>query len=283
MRAYVLTPRGVLAPARPGEDFLDVGVSYGHWEARNPGVTPWRKNGPIAAHWICVVSPEWIATGGDPHDPDTNPRIRELMHAARNWAGEAGLGEVLHCRYDVDETGSGLVDLITVPTHTTPQGRRIISVNKALHGVATAQKRHRSEAFKALQDSWSAHLQAHVDPTIERGTPKQTRAKDRLTPEEYGTAAEWVKAQRRRDLELSAEAARLEVEGAALEATGERIEVEAARAAYETERAEEAQALADGRLARAAEAERQLRDERAAAVRQAEGWLVAAVGKRGPA
>ena len=213
----MLTPHGSApVPVRHGDPVLDLSAAFDRWQAANPNVSTFRKNSPVAAHWLCVVSPGWVAAGGDPHDPDTNPRIRELMFAARGWAAAAGLGDVLQVRYDVDERGSALVDLVTVPTHVTPKGRCLISVNKCLERVAAAHKRHATEAFKALQDSWSDHVRAHLDQEIQRGEAKATKGKDRLTPEEYGTAKDWEREMLRRERAVQARERKLDAAGAAV-------------------------------------------------------------------
>ena len=72
-----------------------------------------RKGAYTALHMIVGVSPEWIADAGDVHDPK-NPRVQALLRETQAW-GEKELGGVWHCRYDVDEKGSGIVDLICSP------------------------------------------------------------------------------------------------------------------------------------------------------------------------
>jgi len=60
---------------------------------------------------LCVVSPEWLAETGDPRDPE-NPRVKELFKASKEWAEEKfGPGCVIASRMDMDEAGSGVVDV----------------------------------------------------------------------------------------------------------------------------------------------------------------------------
>jgi len=70
-----------------------------------------QKGASVALHMLCVVSPEWLAETGDPRDPE-NPRVKELFKASKEWAEEKfGPGCVIASRMDMDEAGSGVVDV----------------------------------------------------------------------------------------------------------------------------------------------------------------------------
>ena len=165
-------PVGNIRTHEHGDKALNVEEAFREWEVKNRPVPhkrreePWhpawrhvkqRKGAPVVAHWLLGVSPGWIAETGDPHDKD-NPRIRQLAEAAEKWARENDMGDVIHLRYDLDEKGSALIDLFTVPVekHKTTKVP-YIAVNAAHRRLAARHKRSKSR----LVQSAAGHLDSH--------------------------------------------------------------------------------------------------------------------------
>ena len=256
-----------------------------------------RSKTTLALHFLVGVSPSWIE--GDPHDPD-NAAVRDLVRAAAAWV-EGEFGErPWAVRYDTDERGAGIVDILLSPTSIYRNGRgperRWISTNKSLE--ALRERYDTEKSYEALQDSWTAYAQAHLDPDFERGKPGGTHR----SPEAFGAAMD---AERKR---LDAGKARLakEQEELLIEQLvamtrdtemnlGERA-VEHDRKKVLTdqrdlwkrdrelnigERAVERDRAAAQEQIEAAERERlALAEEQREAIKMAEGWLAAAAGKR---
>ena len=192
LRAYgaTMTPDGELTTAmiRPRQA-AGIGTDYGAAFDNFRKVTGarHRKGTPVAMHMIVGVSPAFFGDS-DPHDPE-NPQVQELTRAAYTWA-KRNLGGVWAVRYDVDEQGSGVVDVLCSPTVEYAPGRHRgkpspwISVATALRKLAARYKQRKS--YSALQDSWAEHAAATLDPRIRRGQPKEITGRAHLSPEEYG-------------------------------------------------------------------------------------------------
>ena len=237
-----------------------------------------RKRAPAALHLIVGVSPGWVAERGDPHDWN-NVRVRALTKAAVQWA-QRELGGVIAARYDVDEEGSSIVDVIAAPVREGRgrQAGKWISTNKALSELQVRCKRR--QAYAALQDSWHAYAREHVDQGLERGRPKRFTGRENVPPEAY---KEGLKVERKR---LADGHRKVRRERRALEAEADRQDLERMRIEYEEERLAEAELRsayereqADLRITEADYERERLEEARAACVRQAEGWLAAAAGK----
>lgn len=200
----------------------------------------------LGLHLLVGVTPAWI--DGDPHDPDSEA-VRQLVRVAAEWV-EAEFGEQPWAvRYDVDERGSGIVDVLVSPTSVYRNGRGAarpwISTNKALEAL---RGRHGSDkSYQALQTGWATYAKEHLDPDFERGKP----GGGHRSPEAFGAA-------------LDEERARL---------AKEREDVEQQRETVEQDRKASAEAVAvAGDAFDAAEEMRQeavQREERAAADREA--------------
>lgn len=147
---------------------------------------------PIGLHALCIVSPEVIRKSGDVHDPH-NPLNQQLSAEAKLWAEkEFGQGSVIATRLDIDEKGSGVVDVFIVPVRTmTMRGKTkpIISVNKALDEIASKYGRRKS--YQALQDSWADHAKV-LNHDIKRGKEKTVLGDDYQPPDIFTQRIEQV-------------------------------------------------------------------------------------------
>lgn len=151
------------------------------------GITTERKGAAIGQHLLVGVSPEWLAETGDPRDW-TNPRVRALIEEATEWAESwMGEGAVWAVRYDTDEKGAGIVDILASPIrtahHKSGKSKPSISVRKA--NAELAEKWGRPNAFQAMQDDWAAHAQKSLDNRLKRGVPKAETKRQHLSPEDY--------------------------------------------------------------------------------------------------
>ena len=206
--------------------------------------------GAIALHLVVGISPEVVAAHGDPHDPE-NPKNVEFLEEAKRWAASVfGEGATIHSRLDVDEDGSGVVDLVVCPTETQKGGRgrkekltistraALMNYQRALVDAGTGYVAQQSSkrSYSALQDGWALHARA-LHPEITRGVPKEV------------TGAKHVTADVFKRLALE-EKRRLAVAQERLDATV--IATAGARAEAESARAEAAAALAAARADRAA-------------------------------
>lgn len=172
------------------EDALDLVKAFKQRKAET-GAKEYGK-APLGLHALCIISPEAIARCGDVHDP-SNPFNVKMFHEAKAWAEkEFGEGSVIASRMDMDEKGSGVVDLFIVPVREmTMRGKSksIISVNKALDEIAS--KHGRRKSYQALQDSWSEHAKV-LNPDIQRGKEKTVPGDDYLPPDIFGRKIEQV-------------------------------------------------------------------------------------------
>ena len=213
---------------------------------RQMGVKSERKNAALAQHLLVGVSPEWLAETGDPKDLE-NPRVQELIQQAKEWA-ESWMGEaaVWAVRYDTDEKGAGVVDILASPVRENRAGRGQpkpqISVNKALkelqEGVPGA-----ANSYEAIQTHWAAWAQTKLDPALERGVPKEITQIEHLNPEAFKELSEARQSlsEARRGIEEA------QIEVTVLRAERERLEAltEAQSVALEEMEAEEARRKAN--------------------------------------
>lgn len=126
-----------------------------------------RKGVAVAVHMLLGVSPDWIAAAGDVHDP-ANPRNKALFDSAKSFMEERfGKGSVIHVRLDVDEAGSGVVDVIAVPVTTYTQRGKTKTRVSANAGLEAAFGEGLN--YRQMQDAWAEHCQRTLDPKIERG------------------------------------------------------------------------------------------------------------------
>lgn len=193
-----------------GADYFD---AYKEHKARH-GVKTERKGAALAIHLLVGVSPEWVQEKGSPHDLN-NTRVQALIKGAQDWAESwMGQGAVWAVRYDVDEVGSGVVDIIGSPIrtarHKSGSSKPSISANKALTELVAQVNDKRLEvwcsaggdandfkkiqkSFRAMQDSWAWFAQEHLSPTLERGDPIEQTRRRHMFPEEFKEAIEGAK------------------------------------------------------------------------------------------
>lgn len=137
-----------LVASQYGEDGRDVVDCFKQFKAET-GIKE-QKSASVALHLLCIVSPEWLQETGDPRDPD-NPRVKELFCESQKWAEQTfGPGSVIASRLDVDESGSGVVDVFVCPSSVVKQknrdDRHVISTRKALKNI--------QREYKSLAPSW---------------------------------------------------------------------------------------------------------------------------------
>jgi hypothetical protein len=142
-----------------------------------------RQNAAIGVHLLVGVSPSWIKAAGGLHDRE-NPRNKMLLDKAVAWVESwAGEGSVIGARLDLDEAGGGVVDVFVVPVavqrHKSGRTKLTVSVNKALTKLPTEHKTKYS--YEALQTSWHAYAQEHLDETLKRGEPKHKTNREHLS------------------------------------------------------------------------------------------------------
>jgi hypothetical protein len=141
------------------------------------------RGSPLGLHVLCIVSPEWVQSSGDLHDPG-NDRNQRLFQAARDWGDQTfGLGAVVAARMDMDEAGGGVVDLVIVPVAEVKQRGKVknqISVNKAYEAAFGGGR-----VFSKMQDSWAGFAKAHLDSAIERGKPKAETGREHVHADIY--------------------------------------------------------------------------------------------------
>lgn len=147
---------------------------------------------PLGLHALCIISPDAIAKHGDVHDPN-NPFNVKMFREAKVWAEkEFGKGSVIASRMDMDERGSGVVDLFIVPVREMVmrgKTKPIISVNKALDEISS--KYNRRKSYQALQDCWSEHAKV-LNPDIQRGKEKTVIGDDYQPPDIFSRKIEQV-------------------------------------------------------------------------------------------
>ena len=177
-----------------------------------------RKRAAVAMHLLVMVSPDWLSPNDAERRNPENKRVRALIWGATNWAQTAGLGPVFGARYDLDEMGSGVVDIFAAPIREVRRGRprldgsqktvREITVARALSELASAESTQSAESaesadskrtrrsYSALQDSWARHAAAHLDQRILRGKPRAETGRKYLPPDDFREAVDaTVKAQ----------------------------------------------------------------------------------------
>lgn len=211
-----------------GDGLADGGADYARafkYHKSLHGVKSERKGAALGLHLLVGVSPEWLAGTGDPRDT-ANPRVQQLVAEAKAWAESwMGPGAVWAVRYDTDEFGAGVVDVLASPVRMNGAGtgkqKPQISVNKALQELHASHPGEKT-SYAAMQTSWAEYAQARLDPALQRGNPDANRP--HLPPDAFKAAAE----QARRDAERVAEALLDEARGEAA-----KIVEEAQRAALE--------------------------------------------------
>ena len=165
---------------------------------RETGATERGKNA-FGAHLLLCVSPDMIARHGDPHDPE-NPANQALFRCAIDYAEEKfGKGSVIHARLDVDEKGSGVVDVITIPIEEikTCGGRKTALkclINKPLERLIeqTGTPKRHGAGTRALQTSWHEYACERLDRNLKRGRPVEVTGREHVHHTVFADAAEKI-------------------------------------------------------------------------------------------
>lgn len=153
------------------------------------GITTERKGAALGLHLLVGVSPEWLTQeGGDPRDLN-NLYVQQLIEHAKIWAEEwMGKGAVWAVRYDTDEAGAGVVDILASPVRENRAGKAktgkpAISVNKALKELQELYKEPTS--YAAMQTSWADYIRDELDVDLERGQRVSETGREHVSPEAY--------------------------------------------------------------------------------------------------
>ena len=175
-----------------------------HLKANNAHKSP---NGHAAMHLIIGVSKEFFDKPDGTHEGHDfkSEKVRKLLVATTQWA-EAELGGVWAARYDLDEKGFGIVDLMCSPVRKHGKsGNNHVSIRKA---QAELKQKYPGAArgYGPMQSSWADYATKILGETFDRGIPKRITRREHLIAEEYGEAMD---AGRKRVSELEAEAGRM--------------------------------------------------------------------------
>ena len=146
-------------------------------------------NSHAAMHLIVGVSPEWFERPDGTHEGHDvrSEKVRKLMLAAIRWA-ETELGGVWAARYDLDERGFGIVDLMCSPIRKHGKsGKHHVSIRKA---QTELQARYPAAArgYGAMQSSWADYATEALGSPFDRGVPKKLSGREHLIAEQYGEA-----------------------------------------------------------------------------------------------
>lgn len=159
-----------------------------------------RGKNAFGAHLLLCVSPEWIAEHGNVHDPE-NPANQALFQCAIDYAEDKfGKGSVIHARLDVDEDGSGVVDVITIPVEEikTCGGKKTALkclINKPLERLIseTGTPKAYGAGTRALQTSWHEYASRRLDRNLERGRSVEKTGRKHVHHTIFADAAESIK------------------------------------------------------------------------------------------
>ena len=161
-----------------------------------------RKDAAVGFHMIVGVSPKHFDNPADAHDPNSKP-VHDLLLAACEWA-EKDLGGVWHARYDVDEKGCGVVDVICSPLRTDLRtGRKWVSTFQAQ--AKLAKRWGQAYGYRAMQDAWAAFASKRLGRQFERGTPARESGRKHVLAEIYGEAMDEGKALEQKNERLAQE------------------------------------------------------------------------------
>ena len=197
-------------PAPPADWTPPAGCDYeAAWREarRKQGARDPKKGAPLGFHTLVMVSPDWLAeAAGDPVELE---RRRDLLiDQAVDWARSVfGADSVAAWRYDVDERGSAVVDLILIPVEELSLGgkppRPTVSTNRALENLALAEGMKSYRGYAAMQTSWARWAQERLDARMVRGQPKIETGRENLPADEVREDYE----RQRREAEAAAAAA----------------------------------------------------------------------------
>jgi len=156
-----------------------------------------RGNAEIGTHLLVVVPPEWIREGGDIHDPKNSNTLKAIK-AAKEWAESwQGEGAVFAYRFDLDEKGTGVIDLFTAPVFE--QGRRngktVKTISPSMAKRELVKQTEEKTSGAAFQSSWAEWAQMALDSRMQRGNRKKETGREHVHAEVYAKVAESVKAE----------------------------------------------------------------------------------------
>lgn len=255
-QSRVVSPRDPIAWSKAEGDLDYVEAFQIH--KRETGASE-RKGADLAMEFKLVVSPEWLAEVGDPHDPD-NERVGLLFEEAKAWAESwGGKGAVWAVRYDTDERGAGVVDVFMSPVreqrHKTGKTKTVISCRKAKEELLEAERVYEPElktSGAAMQSSWARWCGQFLDSSIERGVSKETTGREHIHADVYAREVEAAREKAAREV-AEANKAVLEAQGKlkAVAAALDALEAwEEHRISYQTPQERHAEAREQWALAR---------------------------------
>lgn len=174
--------------SKAGEGLEGGGADYAkayREHKKQMGVKTERKNAALGVHTLVGVSPEWLEETGDPRSLK-NPRVQQLIQEARKWAESwMGEGAVWAVRYDTDEAGSGIVDILASPIrtakHKSGSSKPSISVRKA--NTELAEKYDLKNGWAAQQTDWANWAQLNLDHQLQRGKPRKETKREHIPPD----------------------------------------------------------------------------------------------------
>ena len=171
---------------------LNIVQSFDDWLDENDYPEPW-GSGPVAWHLLAILPPLWLAQGGDPRDPN-NPLVRAFFREAHAWA-QHEIGGVFAARYDLDEAGSGVVDLFAAPVQTFRGKPRLMPVraSKQMAQRVRVPGGKTPMTYAAFQTSWANWAQEHLDPLLQRGRPKKETQAEHVHAVRFKAEAEAMK------------------------------------------------------------------------------------------
>ncbi len=197
--------------SKVGDTLENGGADYGkayREHKKQMGVKTERKNAALGVHTLVGVSPEWLAETGDPRDLE-NPRVQKLIFEAKQWAESwMGVGAVWAVRYDTDEAGSGVVDILASPVreqkHKSGTKKPVISVRKA--NAELAEKVGVTNGWIAQQTDWAQWAQNTLDLRLKRGKPKSETSRKHIPADLFKEQAQKAKEAVLRDAEAHIQA-----------------------------------------------------------------------------
>lgn len=177
----VLAPTTELCEVGSDKKQLSLIDSLEHFVEKNGANFYNSKTAAKCLHLIVAVSPEWVAEKTDSRNPDENFRLVELMRAAKGWVEEA-MGDGNECvfatRLDLDETGAGNVDVLVAPLRENRRSKKLfVSTGKARLELAERVGMPNAKSYSAMQDSWNAYANKHLDGVFQRGVPAAESAR----------------------------------------------------------------------------------------------------------
>jgi len=174
------------------------------------------KNGGVGLHVMTVISERHFAQAGNIHDPG-NPRLKQFFEESIAWAEDTfGHGSVYMARLDLDEKGTGVVDMFLAPHRIDGRSKKKkVCGSKVL--VEIARKAGLRKSYTALQTSWATWCQSHIDPAILRGRQVEETGAKHLPVDTYKAVVNGI---REEAAELAEQEAQRILEGARNEGEG---------------------------------------------------------------